>query len=570
MPGADRGSISADFAYTYRCLDQRTPNKASRSPSADDLGDDTSINPSPPDGSVEKSIEPIFVGVGDITKSELILGGPFQLGPGAMLGEYRIEGIAGEGGMGVVYAAVHPMIGKRAAIKVLKKELCEDTHTVERFIDEARVVNQIGHPNIVDIFAFGEMPGGRSYFVMEWLKGETLRARLARPPKLTLVEVCAILKPLARALQAAHDKGVIHRDLKPDNIFLGETDDDDTIPVKLLDFGIAKLASTEPRLERTATGTMIGTPTYIAPEQARGYAIDHRVDIYSLGALAFELITGRTPFIADNAMEMVAKHLLEPPPTVSSVAPNTPKALASIVSAMIQKEADARPTLAALLTVLDGVKTFETTAPNLRSPMTVSSPAARPPVDLDLTHAAPARPPSRTWIAVVGLALGSAALAFGVTYVARGSDRVALDAAILAPSITSPPVVDAAIDAPTTPEIVIDAASAPATAPLDAPLATVVEPPRPTRPPPPTRGKINLTLRGAPTADYVLDGKRVGAGRTIEITATVGEHDLEVRSGKVVEHVKLEISRQPTSRVITLPTPDPVPDGLMAPGSLNK
>ena len=490
------------------------------------------------------------------------------LAPGTKLGPYEILAAIGAGGMGEVYKAKDTRLDRMVAIKVLPEDVAKNPDSLARFEREAKAVAALNHPNITGIFDIGRVDD-TAYAVMELLEGESLRTRLMEGPLAPRLTT-ELAVQMAHGLAAAHDKGVIHRDLKPDNIFLGETDDDDTIPVKLLDFGIAKLASTEPRLERTATGTMIGTPTYIAPEQARGYAIDHRVDIYSLGALAFELITGRTPFIADNAMEMVAKHLLEPPPTVSSVAPNTPKALASIVSAMIQKEADARPTLAALLTVLDGVKTFETTAPNLRSPMTVSSPAARPPVDLDLTHAAPARPPSRTWIAVVGLALGSAALAFGVTYVARGSDRVALDAAILAPSITSPPVVDAAIDAPTTPEIVIDAASAPATAPLDAPLATVVEPPRPTRPPPPTRGKINLTLRGAPTADYVLDGKRVGAGRTIEITATVGEHDLEVRSGKVVEHVKLEISRQPTSRVITLPTPDPVPDGLMAPGSLNK
>src|SRR5262245_59204042 len=204
------------------------------------------------------------------------------------LGEYRVERMIGSGGMGVVFAAVHPLIGKRAAIKILKKELCTDTGTLERFVDEARVVNQIGHQNIVDVFAFGEMPDGRSYFVMELLTGETLRARLSRGPMM-LDEICAIVRPLARALEAAHAKQVIHRDLKPDNVFLVPVAEERPV-VKLLDFGIAKLARNDHRLEKTATGAMVGTPQYIAPEQAKGYAIDHRVDIYSLGGMLFEMV----------------------------------------------------------------------------------------------------------------------------------------------------------------------------------------------------------------------------------------------------------------------------------------
>jgi len=194
----------------------------------------------------------------------------YDLEPGTALGEYRIEGKIGQGGMGVVFSAVHPLIGKRAAIKILKKELCADPHTLERFVDEARVVNEIGHPNIVDIFAFGEMPDGRSYFVMEWLKGETLRARIARG-KLAPAEVGQIVRPLARALEAAHEKGVIHRDLKPDNVFLVDVRGE-VATVKLLDFGIAKLARNDHRVEKTATGAIVGTPQYIAPEQAKGYS----------------------------------------------------------------------------------------------------------------------------------------------------------------------------------------------------------------------------------------------------------------------------------------------------------
>src|SRR5262249_53115214 len=279
--------------------------------------------------------------------------GVFTLEPGAVLGEYKIEGKIGEGGMGTVYAAVHPVIGKRAAIKVLRKDLCEDPYSVERFMDEARVVNQIGHLNIVDVFAFGEMLDGRHYLVMEFLRGETLRARMDRG-RVELAEACAILRPLARALEAAHGKGVIHRDLKPDNVFLVEVPDEPA-RVKLLDFGIAKLAREDHRISRTATGAMVGTPQYIAPEQAKGHTIDANVDVYALGGIAFELTTGRPPFVADNAMEIVAKHLMEQPPRPSQLA-QVPSELDDLILAMLAKEPKSRPSLAQVCAVIDRVR----------------------------------------------------------------------------------------------------------------------------------------------------------------------------------------------------------------------
>jgi serine/threonine protein kinase len=144
--------------------------------------------------------------------------------PGALVGEYRIEGELGAGGMGRVYAAIHPVIAKRAAIKVLHPELSRDPAAVERFVREARVVNEIGHPNIVDIFAFGTLADGRNYFVMEQLRGESLKARMQRA-RLSLDEVRAVLATIATALEAAHKVGVVHRDLKPDNVFLVDVED---------------------------------------------------------------------------------------------------------------------------------------------------------------------------------------------------------------------------------------------------------------------------------------------------------------------------------------------------------
>ena len=301
-----------------------------------------------------------------------------DLDPGMVLGEYQIEGKIAEGGMGTVYAAVHPMIGKRAAIKVLKADLCRDRVVAERFVDEARAVNQIGHPNIVDIFSFGEMPDGRRYFAMEWLKGETLRDRLRHGP-MTLEQMAHIIRNLARALEAAHEKGIIHRDLKPENVFLVEIRDE-PMHVKLLDFGVAKLAHAlveadslrgngdryDPSLEgigpatRTYSGEILGTPMYIAPEQARSANdVGWASDIYSLGTIAFELLIGRPPFVANTTVELVTMHLAQMPEKPSSLVPEIPDEIDQLVLAMLAKNPLDRPTLGHIKTMLERVRGTE-------------------------------------------------------------------------------------------------------------------------------------------------------------------------------------------------------------------
>jgi tRNA A-37 threonylcarbamoyl transferase component Bud32 len=268
-----------------------------------------------------------------------------DLAPGTMVGEYRVEGKLGAGGMGVVFAATHPLIGKKAAVKVLKPEMCASAAGVERFVQEARAVNQIGHPNIVDIFSFGTLPDGRSYFVMEWLRGESLQGRLKRQP-LTVSESLDVLEAVCAALAAAHDKGIVHRDLKPENVFMVEVKGAAPL-VKLLDFGIAKLTGSEDtRMEKTATGHLLGTPLYISPEQARGQAVDARADVYSLGAMAFEMFSGRPPFVAESAMDVVARHLNDPPPKLQSLAPKLPGSLCRLVARMLEKDKVDRPDLA--------------------------------------------------------------------------------------------------------------------------------------------------------------------------------------------------------------------------------
>jgi serine/threonine-protein kinase len=278
-----------------------------------------------------------------------------MLDVGAMVGEYRIEGLVGEGGMGQVYGAVHPVIGKRAAIKVLRRDLCSSFEAIERFVLEARAVNQIGHPNIVDVFAFGALPDGRQYMVMEWLRGESLSARLVRLPP-ALDEACEILLGICAALDAAHAANIVHRDLKPHNVFMVEVRAQQPM-VKLLDFGLVKLmGSDDVRMERTRSGSLLGTPAYMSPEQARGRGVDLRTDLYALGVIAFEMMAGRLPFVEESAMEMVVAHLQQPPPAPSSVRPDLPPEADALILRLLDKDPANRPPLPAVVDALRGIQ----------------------------------------------------------------------------------------------------------------------------------------------------------------------------------------------------------------------
>src|SRR5215831_1953368 len=267
-----------------------------------------------------------------------------DLGPGTMVGEYRVEWKLGEGGMAEVFAATHPVIGKKAAIKVISPSLGADADCVERFIVEARAANEIGHPNIVDVFAFGQLADGRRYFVMEWLQGEPLSHRIDREP-MKIGESCAILEQICDALEAAHEKGIVHRDLKPDNVFLvpvrgrGEQ-------VKLLDFGIAKLIGRRSTTVRwkTEPDFVMGTPEYLSPEQARGRDVDHRTDIYALGVIAYEMLTGRVPFVAASAIDVIHMQIHDAPPRLRRS--GVPHALDRLIRQMLSKHPNERPTLA--------------------------------------------------------------------------------------------------------------------------------------------------------------------------------------------------------------------------------
>ncbi|WP_437286038.1 serine/threonine-protein kinase [Sorangium sp. So ce406] len=266
-----------------------------------------------------------------------------ELAPGTPVGEYRIEAKIGVGGFGTVYRAMHPVIGKAAAIKVLSRQCSANPQLVSRFVAEARAVNQIRHRNIIDIFSFGALEDGRHYYVMELLEGMTLDAYLRKRRRLPPAEALPILAKVARALDAAHAAGIAHRDLKPENVFL-VFDEDGAIFPKLLDFGIAKLLG-EPSTtaHKTRTGHLIGTPLYMSPEQCRGRNVDHRTDIYSFGILAHELLAGAPPFDGESAFDLLTKHAAEPAPPVSSVATHLSPALDAPLLRMLEKDPASRP-----------------------------------------------------------------------------------------------------------------------------------------------------------------------------------------------------------------------------------
>ena len=274
------------------------------------------------------------------------------------MGEYRIDRVIGTGGMGVVYRATHPLIGKVVAVKVLEGRLADDRTAVQRFTLEARAVNAVRHPNLVDIFSFSQLPDGRWYYVMEYLEGQTLGDRVRGRGRLPVGEALPIFWQVAEALEAVHGKRIVHRDLKPDNVFLVPAAEGPR--VKLLDFGVAKLleAGTWVTGPRTAHGSTVGTPHYMAPEQARGQAIDGRTDLYALGVMLYQTVTGVLPFDGDNPLEVCRAHVVEAPAPPRQRAPQAVgaaldlvimKLLAKAPGARFQSAAEVKDALRPLL-----------------------------------------------------------------------------------------------------------------------------------------------------------------------------------------------------------------------------
>jgi len=262
---------------------------------------------------------------------------------GDALGNYRLVAQIGSGSMGVVFLAEHQRIDRRVAIKLLAPELVRDQQVLQRFFTEARATSRIRHPGIVDIFDCDVDATGRAFMVLEHLEGETLAERLRRAGTLHWSAACLIARRVADALAAAHEKEIVHRDLKPENLFLVGNGRDPTAAVKVLDFGVAKLLAAETVARLTKRGSLVGTPEYMSPEQCAGAEVDHRADVYALGCILFEMLTGHPPFVTSTVRELVIAHRFRSPPSAAASGCDVPDWLGDLLARMLAKDREQRP-----------------------------------------------------------------------------------------------------------------------------------------------------------------------------------------------------------------------------------
>jgi serine/threonine-protein kinase len=420
-------------------------------------------------------------------------------------GRYVVESILGQGGMGTVYAGRHAIIDKRVAIKVLRADHVENDPTAaQRFLVEAKAASKIGHQNIVDITDFGVLKDGQAYFVMEFLDGPTLGKLVHEAGFLSPLRAIAITVQIARGLQAAHDKGIIHRDLKPENIFVLPRDDRDgeSELIKIVDFGIAKDQKNNRRL--TMAGMVLGTPEYMSPEQATGQPTDHRVDMYALGCILYEMLTGDVPFKGETPTKTLTQHVFDAPEPPSKRRPDLaiPAALEAIVLRTLQKKADERfADMRALMSALERVESElkPAAAASATSPSAPSSPSSSPRIVAPAASQAPtvispaatdstllaAVKPRRPGLLVAAGALGGVLVVGGTIALVRGPSH----------KPTSPAAAVAAQPTTTTPS----ASPSPSTTP------TAVAPAD-------RAAEVELVLRTTPPGADVLRGaERLGA-----------------------------------------------------------
>ena len=264
-----------------------------------------------------------------------------QLPIGFVVGEFAVEKLLGIGGFARVYQAKHPVLGQLVAIKVLTKAVGADPEAMRRFIREAQAASRIDHANVVKVLGFGRLTDGRAYQLMELVDGPTLDDHLRRHGALPLAQALAFLDGIATALSAAHALGIVHRDLKPANVLLENRNG--TLVPRLTDFGIAKALDGEQDSKLTRTGSTLGTPAYMSPEQALGKSIGASSDVYAFGVLAFELFSGDVPFVGESPFAIMMQHVQEPPPLLSIVSPRLGPTFDQAILAMLNKRPELRP-----------------------------------------------------------------------------------------------------------------------------------------------------------------------------------------------------------------------------------
>ena len=370
---------------------------------------------------------------------------------------YRVVRLVGEGGMGQVYEAQHVNINKRFAIKLLRPEIVSNAEAVARFRQEAWSASSIGHDNIIEIEDFATLPSGAVYLAMEFLAGQPLSERMRATPSPSFAEALDVMLQVASGLAAAHEKGIVHRDMKPENIFLIEKYGRPV--VKILDFGIAKVSGADGNKSLTRTGTIFGTPHYMSPEQALGKPLDHRADIYSVGIIMYELFTGKVPFEAESFMGILTKHITTPPKPPRQAAPerDIPAEVEAVILRALAKEPEERQQsmaeLADELVALAGALAPEVLQPRPSSqavalipkPISKAMPSrmatplpARPPsgaMPLPEPAAEPGKRSAAPWIGLAAVLL--AAVGGGVVWFTHARDSSA--ATTPAPTTTQPP-----------------------------------------------------------------------------------------------------------------------------------
>jgi serine/threonine-protein kinase len=425
---------------------------------------------------------------------------------------YRVIRKLGEGGMGSVYLAEHVVIEKKLVLKVLAPDLARREDLVARFLQEARSASRIGHENVIDISDFGQSAEGYVYIAMEYLEGKDLGEVVRAEGALAWARVRDIVMQICRALRAAHEKNIVHRDMKPENIFLVHREGRPEF-VKILDFGIAKVMGLDPNGPRlTRTGTVFGTPEYMAPEQAEGKEADYRADVYAVGCIAYHLITGRTPFIADNFMAMLTKHMTEDPVPPSVCRPDlaiTPEMDALVGKALEKDRSKRYQTMAEFLEAVSTCRgpdkvsgqpaaasyTLEMGGAHAKAALKMVEPVERA-SDADLGPLGeavaasefgdrPARPARRRpnlklILAAVGVLLGAAGGGWLALHLRNSSAPTPETAKVIPPSEPTPapmPVPTPAPAAPAPPQAAAPTAPSPSAPVAPSPAAPAVETP---------------------------------------------------------------------------------------------
>jgi predicted Ser/Thr protein kinase len=436
---------------------------------------------------------------------------------------YKVLRKLGEGGMGVVYLAEHVFIEKKVALKVLSEDFARKADLVARFMQEAKAASKIGHENIVDITDFGETASGSVFFAMEFLDGADLAAHIREGGAMSFDRARSILNQICRALGAAHSKGIIHRDMKPENVYL-VTREGKADFVKILDFGIAKMSALDEGGSRlTRTGMIFGTPEYMSPEQAKGDKPDHRVDIYAAGCILYEMLTGDVPFHAETFMGVLTKHMFEAPepPSVRNPAAHVPPDVEAVVLKALAKDRDQRyQTMKELAVALEGCAGGDINQAwgnepsgvhGMREPSqtfrvgggTAAGAAAR------RTTPAPDAPKKKSGL-VVGGALAVLLLGGGAA------------AVVLTRKPEPKPIVTAPVEPPK-------------------PIVAPVEPPKPVEPARPS--KYTMTINTQPSGAEVFNGpERLGttpckvelAASEQPVSLTMKKHGFKDQSFKVV------------------------------------